>query len=523
MADLQRSSAKHRRREKPRAVQGRGFIGAFLALVAVVVVVATGSGWWMAHGVLGGITVSQALSSEDPKSSGDAMNVLLIGLDSRKDQNGNDLPWALLKHLHAGDSDDGGYNTNTLILAHVSADDRVTAFSIPRDDWVKFNGVPGYNHIKIKEAYGLTKQYVEQKLINKGVSDQKELETKGREAGRAATLKAVRNLTGVPIDYFAEVNLAGFYDLTQSLGGVDVCLKHAVYDSYSGADFPAGRQTLDAQQALAFVRQRHGLENGDLDRTHRQQAFLSAVMRQLQDSGTFTDLGKLKSLMAVARKDVVLSSGWNEDLFRRMGALAGGSIEYRTLPVVRYDNINGQDVNIVDPAAIKSEVAAAFGTSSAATTTTTPDMPSPSTVVDVINASNTSGLASQVARALKKDGYTTGAVRDRVRGEPNSTTIEYAPGAENDARSVATLLGIDAPDKPNRKLEFGHVEVVVDDNYSAPAQDESTTSEDESTSPSASSLSGSYGSHHSNTTPDTTEATPDQGAPIDGGGVPCVN
>ncbi|MBV8292639.1 MAG: LCP family protein [Mycobacterium sp.] len=508
-------------------MQGRGFVSAFMALVAVAVVVATGSGWWMAHGMLGGITVSQALSSQDPKSTGDGQNILLIGLDSRKDQDGNDLPWAMLKHLHAGDSDDGGYNTNTLILAHVSADDRVTAFSIPRDDWVPFNGVPGYNHIKIKEAYGLTKQYVEQKLINKGVSDQKDLETRGREAGRAATLKAVRNLTGVPIDLFAEVNLAGFYDLTKSLGGVEVCLKHAVYDDYSGADFAAGRQTLDAEQALSFVRQRHGLENGDLDRTHRQQAFLSSVMRQLQDAGTFTNLGKLKSLMAVARKDVVLSSGWDEDQFRKMGALAGGSIEYRTLPVVRYDNINGQDVNIIDPAAIKAEVAAAFGMSSSATTTTS-EVPSPSTVVDVVNASNTSGLASQVARALKKDGYTTGAIRDRVRGEPTATTIEYAPGAQNDARTVATLLGIDAPDKPNRTLEFGHVEVIVDGNYSAPSQDESTysdgsTSSDDSTSSSASSLSGSYGYHQSHTSTDTTEPTPDQGKPIGGGGVPCVN
>jgi len=296
VADLQRSGAKHRHRAKPVAARRRALAHACWALVAMVAVLATGSGWWMAHGVLGGITVSQALSSEDPKSTGDAMNVLLIGLDSRKDQNGNDLPWTLLKHLHAGDSDDGGYNTNTLILAHVTADDRVTAFSIPRDDWVPFTGVPGYNHIKIKEAYGLTKQYVEQKLIDKGVNDQKELETKGREAGRAATLKAVRSLTGVPIDYFAEVNLAGFYDLTQSLGGVDVCLKHAVYDSYSGADFPAGPQTLDAEQALAFVRQRHGLENGDLDRTHRQQAFLSSVMGKLQNSGTFTNIGRLKSL-----------------------------------------------------------------------------------------------------------------------------------------------------------------------------------------------------------------------------------
>jgi LCP family protein required for cell wall assembly len=522
VGDLQRSNAKHRHRATPVAARRRVVVHAFWTLVAVFTVLATGSAWWTAHGMLGGITVSQALSAEDPKSSGDAINILLIGLDSRKDQDGNDLPWALLKHLHAGDSDDGGYNTNTLILAHVSADDRVTAFSIPRDDWVPFSGVPGYNHIKIKEAYGLTKQYVEQKLIDKGVSDQKELETRSREAGRAATLKAVRNLTGVPIDYFAEVNLAGFYDLAKSLGGIDVCLKHAVYDSYSGADFPAGRQTLDAEQALAFVRQRHGLENGDLDRTHRQQAFLSSVMRQLQDSGTFTNIGKLKSLMTVARKDVVLSSGWDEDQFRRMGALAGSGIQYRTLPVVRYDNINDQDVNIIDPAAIKAEVAAAFGESSAATTTTTSALPSPSTVVDVVNASSVSGRASQVARTLKKDGYTTGAIRDRVRGEPTATTIEYAPGAETDARSVASLLGIDAPDKPNRTLEFGHVEVIVDDNYSAPSQDESpSASQDESLS--ASSLSGSYGYGYHQSSTDTTEPTPDRGAPIDGGGVPCVN
>jgi hypothetical protein len=195
-----------------------------------------------------------------------------------------------------------------------------------------------------------------------------------------------------------------------------------------------------------------------------------------------------------------------------MGALAGGSIEYRTLPVVRYDNINGQDVNIVDPAAIKAEVAAAFG-NSLDTSTTTAAMPNPSTVVDVINASSVSGLATKVARTLKYDGYTTGSIRDRVSGEPSSTTIEFAPGADSDAREVASLLGIDAPDKPNRKLQFGHIEVIVDDNFSAPSQDESTT---------PSTVSDSYG-YQSSTETDTTEPTPDRGAPIDGGGVPCVN
>jgi LCP family protein required for cell wall assembly len=509
-----RANSKHRHRMTPAAARRRALVRGCWTLLAVLAMLATGAGWWTAHGVLSGITVSQALSSDDPKSGGDTMNMLLIGLDSRKDQDGNDLPWAVLKHLHAGDSDAGGYNTNTLILVHVGADDRVAAFSIPRDDYVAFHGVPGYNHIKIKEAYGLTKAYTEQKLIDRGVSDQKELETRGREAGRAATLRAVRNLTGVPIDYFAEVNLAGFYDLTQSLGGVDVCLKHAVYDSYSGADFPAGRQTLNAEQALAFVRQRHGLENGDLDRTHRQQAFLSSVMRQLQNSGTFTDLSRLKKLMAVARKDIVLSSGWDEDQFRRMGALAGGAIEYRTLPVVRYDTINGQDVNIIDPAAIKAEVAAAFGAApSAATMTTT--APNPATVVDVINAGGITGLASEVSRTLKKDGYTPGAVRDRVSGEPITTTIEYGLGAESDARNVATVLGIDASDRPDTKLKSGHVKVIVDSNYSMPSQDESATESNSA----GSSMTGSY--HRSST--HTTEPTPDRGAPIGGGGVPCVN
>jgi len=513
---LQQSSPKHRHRAttpKKRLRTLAHVTGAFAAIAALVT---TASGYWMAHGMLSGITVSQALSSEDPKSEGNGINILLIGLDSRKDQNGDDLPWSLLKHLHAGDSDDGGYNTNTLILAHIGPDDKVSAFSIPRDDWVAWNGVPGYHHIKIKEAYGLTKQYVEQKMIDKGVSDQKLLETKGREAARAATLKAVRKLTGAPIDYFAEVNLAGFYDLASSLGGVDVCLKHAVYDDYSGADFPAGHQRLDAAQALAFVRQRHGLQNGDLDRTHRQQAFLSSVMHQLQEAGTFSNIAKLKDLMAVARKDVVLSSGWNEDMFRKLGALAGSSIEFRTLPVVRYDNIDGQDVNIVDPAAIKAEVAAAFGTSSSSTTSTTRDAPSPSTVVDVVNASSVGGLASKVARTLRHDGYTTGSVRDRVRGEPTSTTVEYGPGAESDAREVANVLGVDAPGKPNRALQFGHVEVVVDDNFSVPGQDESLS---ESTTPST--PYGSYGWKSGMTT--STDPTPDRGAPIGGGGVPCVN
>ena len=508
--------AHHRHRaERQQSRIRKGIARGFMALVSVVAVLLTGAGYWVAHGALGGITVSEALSPEDPRSSGNEMNILLIGLDSRKDQDGNDLPWSILKHLHAGDSDDGGYNTNTLILVHIGADNKVVAFSIPRDDWVPFTGVPGYNHIKIKEAYGLTKQYVASKLANQGVGG-KELETRGREAGRTATLRAVRSLTGVPIDYFAEVNLAGFYDLAQALGGVEVCLNHAVSDEYSGADFPAGRQRLDASEALAFVRQRHGLDNGDLDRTHRQQAFISSVMRELQITGTFSNVDKLKNLMAVARKDVVLSSGWDEDLIQRLGALAGGNTEFRTLPVVRYDNIDGQDVNIIDSGAIKAEVAAAIGAAPPTTaTTTTTVKPSPYTVVDVVNVGSLSGLATQVSSALKKRGYTEGQVRDRTASDPSTTTIEYGAGADVDARNVATLLGIDAPSVPSSAIEPGHIRVTVDTNYSMPAPEETTTT----TTTTTSSKTSGYGYGYET----TTYPTPDRGKPIDGGGVPCVN
>ncbi|MDP9168663.1 MAG: LCP family protein, partial [Actinomycetota bacterium] len=193
-----------------------------LAVVTAAVLAITGFGWWTLHGMLSGITVSQALGADAPKSAGEAINILLIGLDSRKDQNGNDLPQEMLDQLHAGDSTSGGYNTNTLILVHLAEDGSVQAFSIPRDDYVNVSGiVPDYHHIKIKEAYGLTKAAAEQKLADGGETDQATLERQGREAGRKATLSVVRALTGAPIDYFTEVNLAGFYDVAATLGGVE--------------------------------------------------------------------------------------------------------------------------------------------------------------------------------------------------------------------------------------------------------------------------------------------------------------
>ncbi|MFF2087333.1 LCP family protein [Nocardia sp. NPDC058176] len=349
-----------------------------VAVIALAVLTGTGLAWSAKQEFDSGVTHSTALEPDAPRSRGGAVNILLIGLDTRKDLDGNDLPAEILRELHAGDGTEGGYNANTLILLHIPAElDKVVAFSIPRDNYVPAIGIPGYSQIKIKEAYGLKKAAVQARLIERGETDPVVLERRGREAGRASIVTTVRDLVGVPIDRFAEISLAGFHDLASAVGGVEVCLEAAVDDSaYSGAVFPAGPQHLDSAQALAFVRQRHGLPDGDLDRTRRQQAFLAAVAKSLDESGTLTNLSKLSALMDAAHRNVVLSDGWNLfDFIRDLGAAGSVPVEFRTLPVVRFDVIDGQDVNIIDPAAIKQEVRTAFGQNLPATTEPATEQP----------------------------------------------------------------------------------------------------------------------------------------------------
>ena len=259
------------------------------------------------------------------------------------------------KLLHVGPATVGGYNTNTLILIHVPADGKkAVAVSIPRDNYVN---VPGYGMKKIKEAYGYAKYAEDSKLYKEGVK-QPLRERLSRDAGRAATLATVSQFLDVPIDHFAEVNLIGFYDLANALGGIQVCLNKAVSDTkYSGAVFPAGLQTISGADALKFVRQRHGLPNGDLDRTHRQQAFIAGVITKFRTQGVFGDIGKISALLDVAKKDVVIDSGFDVlGFLPQAKALTSGNIKFHTLPIEGYVMRNSQSVNLVDEVKIRKVV-----------------------------------------------------------------------------------------------------------------------------------------------------------------------
>ncbi|MCC3770759.1 LCP family protein [Streptomyces sp. UNOC14_S4] len=361
---------KHCRTEAPRRRTRRAVIAgrAVAGVVSFTVLAGSGVSWAAYHWVTGGLNTSDALDKvrkNAPKHLDDSVNLLLIGLDSRKDMDGNDLPKEFVQdQLHAGSSDIGYYNTNTLILMHIPADGgKVQAFSVPRDDYVETYNEDGsvQGHYKIKEAYSNAYTGRREKLYAQGLRGA-ELEAQSREAGREATLATVQNFLGQPVDHFAEVNLLGFYDIAKVLEPIQVCLKHPVKDRYSGADFPAGLQKVNAKQALAFVRQRHGLDGGDLDRTHRQQAFLSSVTHKLTSQGVFESLGKLQDLFGVVKKDLVIDSKLNViDFAQQATNLTGGKVEFRTLPTEGSATRNNEDVELVDVDKVRSLVAAVFG------------------------------------------------------------------------------------------------------------------------------------------------------------------
>jgi LCP family protein required for cell wall assembly len=326
-------------------------------LVAVLAMVVSGFGYYVKTSVasIGGSTAISGGASVG------AMNILLMGLESRTYWSGQPLPRSLEDAMHIGSV--GGQATNTLIVIHVFAGgQKAVGFSIPRDDWVTFpQAYDGQTQGKIDQAYGFALAEKEQSLAGQGLT-QAQIGYQGNEAGRKAEIATVQMLTGVKIDHFAELNLLGFYQLAKVFGGIEVCLNQRAYDpDYSGANIAPGYHLLPPAQALAFVRQRHNLTNGDLDRTHRQQAVIDYVLWKLRNQGALQDLSQLGSLITVARQYLVTDKGWNLlDFLPEMEALSGSNLTFKTLPIAGYATIDGQSANVVNTTSIKHLVHVAF-------------------------------------------------------------------------------------------------------------------------------------------------------------------
>lgn len=394
-----------------------------------------------------------------------------MGLDSRRDQQGQPLAPDILDAMHAGDESSGSYDADVLIVVHMPAGDGpITAISIPRDDYVDLPGCPTSDcRGKIKAAYRLAYESVmdpqaagdmQSPYASPDPPDIAAREQIAREAGRRAQISAVKQLLEIPIDHFVEITLGAFVQIARVVEPITVCLNEDTSDHYySGADFHEGIQQINAAQAMGFVRQRRDANDTlftDLDRTRRQQAFLASVFTALH-GGALSSPSKLNALLNVAKQNVAVDNGFDlADLIPYASAAIGRSVRFYTLPVTEFRTLpDGEDVNIIDAPTIRSLVHSLMESDNPSITAATgnadapahrwanPEPPEQPVTLDVVNASGQEGVAVAVRNALAEDEFTEGSVStaDSISA---ASSLAYGTGAQSAAERLADDLGLSA-------------------------------------------------------------------------------
>ena len=493
---------------------------AVLAIASAVALIAVGVSWSETNG----ISTADVIDQNAQNDTGD-QNILLVGLDNRTDAQGNPLPQSLLDQLHAGDQTDGGDNTDTIILIHIPAGGgKAVAFSIPRDSYVQIAG--GYGMHKINSAYTYQEVAEQKTLKAQGVSGP-QLAVQADQAGAQNAIHTIQNLTGLSINHFASVNLAGFFSISNAVGGVPVCLKAPVHDSYSGANFPAGPQTIQGSQALAFVRQRHGLPLGDLDRIRRQQAFMASMAHTILSAGVLTNTSKLTNLIDAIKQSVTIDQNWDVFSFaQQMQSMTGGNIQFETIPIVTesYPTKSDGDAVEVNPTQVQQFISNAIQSQGGTTTAAAPPPSSAASnsgsgggasnakiTAEVLNGSGKTGLASKVMNVLTGKGFTAGSTGNTA--SRTMSIVEYGSGGTSSAQQVASALG-GLTTQSSSSLPAGSVRVLIGTSYKGPTSD---TPGSGGGGGSSSSSSSSGGGQNSSSAP--SGATPT----ITADGVACVD
>lgn len=409
-----------------------------IALVSLLTLVGSGLAWATYQDFTASIKHGDPvpkLAKGERDIDGEDENILLLGNDSRAGA----TP-AELRALSTQD-DGGSVNTDTMMVLHIPAHGgKATVISFPRDSWVT---IPDNGKGKINSAYG--DGYTAAKNSGAG-------ETARESAGIRLLIRTITTLTGLHIDHYAQVNLLGFYRISNAIGGVDVCLLHAQNPStdsdlygrgYSGINLPAGHSVIKGSQALAFVRQRHGLPNGDLDRIRRQQYFLSSAFHKVLSGGTLLNPFKLHALLSAISSSLLTDPALNPiSLARQLQDLSSGKITFATIPNDGAQTIypDGVPTSIVhvDTAAMPGFVNQMQGKpADPALAGATPAAPA-SVSLDVLNGTTAAGLAGQNGDALKAAGFHVETIDST---DPTAdTTIEYPDGAQSAAKAVAARV-----------------------------------------------------------------------------------
>ena len=257
-------------------------LGASLAIVGVTAFSLNNQ--IKAHGIQLVDANGQAIKPPTTEDLKGAINILLVGSDTRKGQAG------VFGH-------DTSVLADVIILVHISKDRKnVVAMSFPRDLMVPWPSCP--------DPEGGSPYFAQSMgQINATIAN----------GGPGCTVLTVEKITGLKIPYLAMINFQGVIDMSDAIGGVEVCLSRPLKDRYTYLNLPKGKNVLQGMKALQFLRTRHGVGDGsDLGRISNQQVFLTSLMRKIKNGGVLTNPIQLYSLANAAARNMTLSSSLSD-------------------------------------------------------------------------------------------------------------------------------------------------------------------------------------------------------------------
>ncbi|KUL78617.1 LytR family transcriptional regulator [Streptomyces sp. NRRL WC-3605] len=308
----------------------RGAVGAGLLLAA-----AAGTGWLVYAKLDGNITPDEAAAAELARYEKErpsaavrgAQNILVIGSDSRSGD-GN--------RRYGRDS--GSERSDTTILLHLSADHRsATAVSIPRDLMVDVPGCRRAGGGRSRPMFAMFNHAFQ-------------------VGGSACTIRTVERMTDIRVDHHMVVDFHGFKEMVDAVDGVEICLTKPIRDKAAKLRLPAGKVTLDGEQALGYVRARKSLGNGsDTDRMERQQRFLAALVHKVQSNDVLLNPVRLYPVLDAATSSLTTDPALASlrglyDLVRGMRDIPTERVQFLTVPRESYVYNANRD-QLVEPEA----------------------------------------------------------------------------------------------------------------------------------------------------------------------------
>ena len=388
--------------------------------------------------------------SKTPAEDTGSLQILILGTDTRDGKNN--------EYGTAADSTGEG-NSDVMLLMNISADNsQVSVTSFPRDLMVPIpdckSAVTG--QIVPGQAMG---------QLNSALA-----------AGPGCTVAAINELTGLTIDHFMLADFTAVKELSNAIGGVQVCVNHAMYDvNGSFLKLPAGKSLVKGEQALAFLRTRHAFgASSDLDRIKAQQYFLGSMVRKVKSEGTLTNIPLLYNLADVVTKNLTIDEGLANipamiGIANRLSKIDLANVAFVTVPNEAYVNDSNR-VQLAEPAAgqyfaaLRTDTAltkvkpkptptpssgstasatatAKATTSAAAPTTKAPTYDKALQAVSVANASAVVDRATEVMASLTKAGFTgTWSAGDIAAS--NKTQVLYGANMKDVAQDVAKRFKI---------------------------------------------------------------------------------